>query len=35
VRGLFITITRNFGQQLKLRPRQQEDAPATSGPPGP
>ncbi|HEY2067494.1 MAG TPA: TonB-dependent receptor [Gemmatimonadaceae bacterium] len=35
VRGLFITITRNFGQQLKLRSRQQEDTPATSGPPGP
>ncbi len=24
-RGLFITVSRNFGQQLKLRPRQQDD----------
>jgi ferric enterobactin receptor len=36
VRGLYITISRNFGQQLKLRPRQQEpDATAAPGPPGP
>jgi hypothetical protein len=36
VRGLFITVSRNFGQQLKLRPRQQEpEAPTASGPPGP
>jgi ferric enterobactin receptor len=31
-RGLFVTITRNFGQQLKLRPRQQDDQPQTSAP---
>jgi outer membrane receptor protein involved in Fe transport len=36
VRGLFITVSRNFGQQLKLRPRQQEpEATAAPGPPGP
>jgi ferric enterobactin receptor len=36
-RGLFLTITRNFGQQLKLRPRQQDDQPQTApqGPGGP
>jgi ferric enterobactin receptor len=36
-RGLFVTITRNFGQQLKLRPRQQDDQPqaAPQGPGGP
>ncbi|HEY2026467.1 MAG TPA: outer membrane beta-barrel protein, partial [Gemmatimonadaceae bacterium] len=35
-RGLFIAITRNFGQQLKLQPRQQEtDTPAPAGPPSP
>lgn len=33
-RGLFVTITRNFGQQLKLRPRQQ-DPEAQAAPPGP
>lgn len=31
-RGLFIAITRNFGQQLKLRPRQQDDQPQTAAP---
>jgi hypothetical protein len=36
VRGLYIAITRNFGQQLKLQPRQQEtDTPAPAGPPSP
>jgi hypothetical protein len=36
VRGLYITVSRNFGQQLKLRPQQQEpDATAAPGPPGP
>ncbi len=36
VRGLFITVSRNFGQQLKLRPRQQDAEPqAAPGPPGP
>jgi hypothetical protein len=36
MRGLFITVSRNFGQQLKLRPRQQEqDVPAAPGLPGP
>ena len=36
-RALFITVTRNFGQQLKLRPRQQDDQPqsAPQGPGGP
>jgi outer membrane receptor protein involved in Fe transport len=35
-RGLFISVTRNFGQQLKLRPRQdgeQQAAPPTPGGP--
>jgi outer membrane receptor protein involved in Fe transport len=32
-RGVFITVTRNFGQQLKLRPKQQEtDAQPTATP---
>jgi hypothetical protein len=35
-RGLFLTVTRNFGQQLKLRPRQQDAEPqATPAPAGP
>jgi outer membrane receptor protein involved in Fe transport len=29
-RGLFITISRNFGQQLKLQPRQQDPEPQAS-----
>jgi hypothetical protein len=29
-RGLFITVTRNFGQELKLRPKQQDVEPQTS-----
>ena len=33
-RGLFITVTRNFGQQLKLHPRPQ-DPEAQAAPPGP
>lgn len=33
-RGLFVTVTRNFGQQLKLRPRQQEPE-VQAGPPVP
>jgi hypothetical protein len=32
-RGLFVTISRNFGQQLKLRPKQQDAEP--QGPPTP
>jgi hypothetical protein len=36
IRGLFVTVTRNFGQQLKLRPRQDaEQQPVQAGPPGP
>ena len=32
-RGLFLTVSRNFGQQLKLRPRQAEpEAPPSRGP---
>jgi outer membrane receptor protein involved in Fe transport len=37
-RAVFITVTRNFGQQLKLRPRQQDDQPQSApqqGPGGP
>jgi outer membrane receptor protein involved in Fe transport len=36
-RGVFLTISRNFGQQLKLRPRQQDPEPqaAAPGPGGP
>lgn len=35
-RALFVTVTRNFGQQLKLRPRQdQEPSAAPPGPPSP
>jgi ferric enterobactin receptor len=33
-RAVFLTITRNFGQALKLQPKQQ-DPDATQGPPGP
>lgn len=32
VRGVFLTFSRNFGQQLKLRPKQMEDQPPTSQP---
>jgi hypothetical protein len=36
VRGLFISVSRNFGQQLKLKPRQQDAEPqAAPGPGGP
>jgi hypothetical protein len=28
MRGLFVTVSRNFGQQLKLRPRQDTDGQA-------
>ena len=34
-RGLFLTISRNFGQELKLRPRQQDAEPQGSPQPGP
>ena len=33
-RGLFVTVSRNFGQQLKLRPRQQETDPQAAPVPG-
>ena len=33
-RAVFLTITRNFGQALKLQPKQQ-DPDATQGAPGP
>jgi outer membrane receptor protein involved in Fe transport len=33
-RGLFVTISRNFGQQLKLQPRQQDPEPQASPQPG-
>jgi hypothetical protein len=34
-RGLFISVTRNFGQQLKLRPKADPDPQAAApGPPG-
>lgn len=33
-RGLFITLSRNFGQELRLHPRQQEPEPQQQpGPP--
>jgi ferric enterobactin receptor len=36
VRGVFISVSRNFGQQLKLKPKQQEaDAQPAPGPGGP
>ena len=36
VRGVFISVSRNFGQQLKLKPRQQDAEPqAAPGPGGP
>jgi ferric enterobactin receptor len=31
-RGLFVTVTRSFGQQLKLRPRQQDAEPQAAAP---
>jgi hypothetical protein len=31
-RGVFITVTRNFGQQVKLRPKQQEPDQPTATP---
>jgi len=37
MRGLFLTVTRNFGQQLKLRPKAMEtepQGPPSGGPPG-
>ncbi len=37
MRGVFLTVTRNFGQQLKLRPKAMEPeqtGPPTGGPPG-
>ena len=34
-RGLFLTISRTFGQELKLRPRQQDAEPQASPQPGP
>ena len=37
MRGVFLTVTRNFGQQLKLRPKAMEpdqSGPPTAGPPG-
>jgi hypothetical protein len=36
-RGVFVTLSRTFGQQLKLRPQQQEGesgGPPQPGPPG-
>ena len=33
-RGLFVTVTRSFGQQLKLRPRQQDAEPQSAPTPG-
>jgi ferric enterobactin receptor len=33
-RGVFLTVTRNFGQQLKLRPRQDEPQPTSAPIPG-
>jgi hypothetical protein len=33
-RGLFVTISRNFGQQLKLRPRQDDPVQTTAPTPG-
>jgi hypothetical protein len=33
-RAVFLTINRNFGQALKLKPRSEPDAPQTGGPPG-
>ena len=33
-RGVFLTVSRNFGQQLKLRPRQQEAEPQAAPTPG-
>jgi hypothetical protein len=36
VRGVFLSVSRNFGQQLKLKPKQQEgDAQPAQGPAGP
>ncbi|MFI5256390.1 MAG: hypothetical protein ACHQRK_03945 [Gemmatimonadales bacterium] len=37
MRGVFLTVTRNFGQQLKLRPKAPEtepQGPPSGGPPG-
>jgi outer membrane receptor protein involved in Fe transport len=34
MRGVFLTVSRNFGEQLKLRPRQQEGEPQTGPQPG-
>ena len=34
-RGVFLTVTRNFGQQLKLKPRQDDPAQAPPSPGGP
>ena len=37
MRGVFLTVTRNFGQQLKLRPKAMDPeptGPTTGGPPG-
>ena len=35
IRGVFLTFSRNFGQQIKLRPRQQEPDAAPPTPGGP
>ncbi len=38
MRSIFLTVSRNFGQQLKLRPKAQDtepQGPPTAGPPGP
>jgi hypothetical protein len=32
-RGVFISFSRNFGQDLKLRPRNPQDEPQTTPPP--
>jgi hypothetical protein len=37
MRSVFLTVTKNFGQQLKLRPKAQDpdpQGPPTGGPPG-
>jgi hypothetical protein len=37
MRGVFLTVTRNFGQQLKLRPKAPDtepQGPPSGGPPG-